>query len=41
MKTLYKLKPKDPKEKQLLNNTELLFEIFKQWGNMYAKIYKK
>lgn len=37
MKTLYKRKPKE----KLLNNTELLHEIFKCWGNMYAKIYKK
>ncbi len=37
MKTLYKRKPKE----KLLNNTELLHEIFEKWGNMYDKIYKK
>ncbi len=42
MKTLYKrLKPKDPIEKELLNNTELLHELFKGFGNMYDKTYKK
>ncbi len=40
-KTLKRENAKDSIEKELLNNTELLHEIFKQWGNMYAKIYKK
>ncbi len=37
MKTLYKRKPKE----KLLNNTELLHEIFEKHGEIYEKIYKK
>ncbi len=36
MKTLYKRKPKE----KLLNNTELLTEIFKGWGKIFSKKHK-
>ena len=41
MKTLKKLQKKYLMEKELLNNTELLHELFKGFGKMYAKKYKK